>query len=100
VANEANIFFYCCVAGVAPAHDLHAQPPPLLTWDERDAEFIRRGRVPATCTARHWRSAVDGLRRDDNTCGPVASGDPHVPPSMWLDHDDASGHHHDPWSPY
>jgi hypothetical protein len=40
-------------------------------------------RVPATCSARQPWSAADGRRRVDDTRGPVASGDPQVPPSIW-----------------
>jgi hypothetical protein len=37
--DGANIFYYCCVAGVAPTQDLTHNT---LTWDERYAPFIRR----------------------------------------------------------
>jgi hypothetical protein len=40
----------------------------------------------------------DGICLVDSSCGPVMSGDPHIPPSMWRDHGDAARHHHDPWS--
>jgi hypothetical protein len=54
--------------------------------------------VPTTCSAHHRRSTIYGLCCIDGTCGPVASGDPHVPTFMWQDHGDASGYRHDPWS--
>jgi hypothetical protein len=52
--------------------------------------------VPTACSARHPRSVVDGRRRVDGARGPVASVDPHIPPSVWQDHGDAAGHRHDP----
>jgi hypothetical protein len=55
-------------------------------------------RVPTACSPHHRRSADDGLRCVDSTYGPVASGDPHVPPSVWGDHSDVVGRCHDPWS--
>jgi hypothetical protein len=55
-------------------------------------------RVPPASSSRHRRSAVDGLRGVDSTSGPLASGDPHVPPCVWRDHGDALGRHHDPRS--
>jgi hypothetical protein len=54
--------------------------------------------VPTACSACHRWSAIDELHRVDDTCGPVAFGAPHVPPSVWRDHDDTSGRRHDPWS--
>jgi hypothetical protein len=54
--------------------------------------------VPPACSAHHRRSTIDGLHDVDGTRGPVAFGDPHVPPCMWRDHGDTSGHHHDPRS--
>jgi hypothetical protein len=54
--------------------------------------------LPVACSPLHWQSADDGLYHVDGTCGPVVSKDPHIPPSMWGDHSDTAGHHHDPWS--
>jgi hypothetical protein len=55
-------------------------------------------RVSTACSYCVRSSADDGLRRVDNTCRPVVSGDPHVPPSVWGDHSDAAGRCHDPRS--
>jgi hypothetical protein len=52
-------------------------------------------RVPAACLYHVRPSADDGLRRVDGTCRPMASGDPHVPPSVWGDHGDAAERHLD-----
>jgi hypothetical protein len=69
-----------------------------LSWDEQYARVHMACRVPAACSSRVRPSVDDGLRCADGTCRPVASGDPHVPPSVWGDHGDAAGHHHDPRS--
>jgi hypothetical protein len=47
-------------------------------------------RITAACLSRVRPPADDGLRRVDDTYRPVASEDPHVPPSLWGDHGDAA----------
>jgi hypothetical protein len=74
---------FLCSTSTVPTQDLHAQPPD-VGW-AICAVHTPCG-VPAACSPRHRWSADDGLRRIDDTCGLVASGDPHVPPSVWGDH--------------
>jgi hypothetical protein len=80
---------------IVPAQDPHAQPPDM----GRAVHAIHTPcGVPAACSPHHRWSADDGLHRVDDTCGPVASGDPHIPPSVCGDHSGTAGHRHDPWS--
>jgi hypothetical protein len=74
-----------------PAQDPHTQPLDvgLVVCTVRTSCG-----VPATCSPHHQRFDDDGLRRVDDTCGPVVFRDPHVPPSMWGDHGDAVGRRH------
>jgi hypothetical protein len=72
--------YYCCVTSVAPTQDPHTHPSNV----GRAVQTIHMMcGVPTTCAAHHRCSADDELRRVDGTYGPVASGDSHVPPSVW-----------------
>jgi hypothetical protein len=78
-----------------PTQDPHAQPPDV----GRAVRAIRMPcEVPVACSPHHQWSADDGLHPIDGTCRPVASGDPHVSPSVWQDHGDTAGRRHEPWS--
>jgi hypothetical protein len=91
------IFFLLllCLRAFEAAEDPNTQPPDV----GRAVRAVHMScGVPTACLAHQSRSAIDGHRRVDDTHGPVVSGDPHVPPSIWRDHDDAAGRRHDPWS--
>jgi hypothetical protein len=96
VAHGANIFvLLLCSTTFAAAQDPHAQTPNM----GRVVRVVHTVcEVPIACSATHRRSNGDGLHRVDDTCGPVASGDTYVPPSMWGDHGDVARRRHDPWS--
>jgi hypothetical protein len=91
-----NIFIsLLCYTTTLAAQDPYAQLPVV----GRAVRAIHTTcRVPAACSSRAQPSADDGLHRVDDTCRLVASGDPHIPPSVWGDHGDAAGCRHDPWS--
>jgi hypothetical protein len=65
----------CSIATVA-TQDPHAQPPDV---GRAVCAVHTACGIPAPCSPRVPRSADDGLRRVDGTCGLVAHGDPHVP---------------------
>jgi hypothetical protein len=84
-----------CYTTTLAAQDPYAQPPVM----GRAIHAIHTAcRVPAACSYCVRSFADDGLCRVDDTCRPVASGDPHVPPSTWGDHGDAAGRCHGPRS--
>jgi hypothetical protein len=94
VAHGTNIFvLLLCSTAFEAAQDPHAQPPPNVGRAVR-VDHMLCG-VSAACSAHQPRAAADGCCHVDGTCGPVASGDPHVPPSVWRDHGDVAGHRHD-----
>jgi hypothetical protein len=93
---RANIFISLLYYTMTlTAQDPYTQPPVV----GRAVRAIHTMcQVPAACSYRVWPSADDGLRRVDDTYRPVASGDPHIPPSVWGDHGDTAGRRHDPRS--
>jgi hypothetical protein len=96
VAHGANIFvLLLCSIAFAATQDMPAQPPN-LGW--LVGAVHTSCRVPAACSALYPRSAADGLHRVDDTCGPMVSRDPHIPPFVWQDHGDTVGRRHDRWS--
>jgi hypothetical protein len=94
VAHGTSIFvLLLCLTAFETAQDPHAQPSNM----GRAVHIVHTScGVLAACLAHQPRSAADGRRHVDGTRGPVASGDPHVPPFIWRDHGDDAGHRHDP----